>query len=135
MINNILVVGKDTPWCEIAVVDEIFNDAVSLCGREFTTYAPCLDAVPITEELLLKNGFSKHFIFEGTDGINDAFEYEKQVDGYWISIRNISNTIDRDWNVHIDNSNRCTSGNVDVQYIHQIQNLANILGIEFDFMV
>lgn len=135
MINNIVVVGLDTPWCENVVVDEIFNDAVSLYGREFTTFASCLDAIPISEELLLKNGFLKRVLSKGADGMNEMFEYEKQVDGYWVEILNMSNTIGRNWNVHINNSDRCTCASCDVQYMHQIQNLANILGIELAFVV
>jgi hypothetical protein len=35
-------------------------------------------------------------------------------------------------NCHIDNCDRCTVANVDIQYVHQLQNLLNIMNIQFE---
>lgn len=128
MIGNQFMVGED-----VVVVDEIFDGVVSLQGNEFTTFTSILEAIPISEEILLKNGFNKNLLIDGYELYDDFIEYEKQIDGFFISFRKTSNTIDRDWYIHIDNSDRATCGGCDVQYIHQIQNMANILGFKIEF--
>lgn len=133
MLGNQLTIGKGYDWEENVAIDEIFENAVSLKGREFTTYITTLEPIPISEELLIKNGFNKNVLIEGYDLFDDFIEYEKYIDGFFVTFRQTSNTIDRDWYVHIDNCNRFTCGGCDVQYIHQVQNLANILGFSIEF--
>lgn len=133
MIGNQLIIGKGTDFQEYVVIDEILNGSVSLQGREFTTFIGSLDPIPITEELLLKNGFTKRLLIEGNEKYDDWVGFEKEVDGYHLSIRHCSNTIERDWLVHIDNEYRCTVGSMDVEYVHQLQNALNILDVKLQF--
>lgn len=133
MRGNKVIVGKGYDWEELVVIDEIFENAVSLKGREFTTYITTLEPIQISEELLIKNGFNKNVLIEGDDFFDDLIEYEKYIDGFFVTFRQTSNTIDRDWHVHIDNCNRSTCCGCDVQYIHQVQNIANILGFSIEF--
>ena len=115
---------------EVVVADEIFENAVSLYGREFTTYAISLDPITITEELLLKNGFVKELLIEGNERYDDWVSYEKEVNGYFLEIRHCSNSIERDWSVHVDNNYRCSVGSMDIEYVHQLQNFCMLCGFE-----
>lgn len=135
MRGNKVIVGKGSDWEEIAIVDEIFDNAVSLQGREFTTYVSLLDPIPITEELLLKNGFNKELLIEGMENYDDWVRYKKQVNGCFLDIRHCSNSIERDWYVHIDNDYRCGVGGMDVEYVHQLQNTCRLAGFEVEIKV
>ena len=135
MRGNKVIVGKDSDWEEVVVIDEIFDGIVGLQGREFTTYASVIEPITITEELLLKNGFIKNLLIEGNERYDDWVEYEKDFDGYVVSMRHCSNTIERDWCVHVDNNYRCSVGGIDVEYVHQLQNFLTLLGINIDIEI
>lgn len=126
MLGNQFVVGKGYDWEEYVSVEEIFSSSVSLHSREFTTYSQTLEPIHITEEILQKNGFIKRSIVW-------LVSYEKEIGGFVVSFHNSSNTKGRDWYMHIDTKDRLSCGGVDVQYIHQAQNLANIVGFELTF--
>lgn len=132
MRGNLMVVGKGTDWEQVCVIDEIMYNVVSLYGREFTTFATSLDPIPITEDLLLKNGFNKELLIEGMENYDDWVSYKKQVNGYFLDIRHCSNSIERDWYVHIDNDAHCSVGSMDIEYVHQLQNVCTICGFEID---
>lgn len=126
MIGNQFLIGKGKDWEEYVVIDEIIGDSVSLQGREFTTYLSVLEPIPITKELLLKNGFIEY-------GISTQY-YEKEVGNFWITFKyDLSNTPNRDWFFHVDSDDRCSVASCDVQYVHQAQNLMNILGCKLEF--
>ena len=135
MRGNKVIVGKGSDWEEIVVVDEIFNGIVGLQGREFTTYAISLDPITITEELLLKNGFTKELLIEGNERYDDWVSYNKKVNGYFLEIRHCSNSIERDWFIHVDNSHHCSIGGIDIEYVHQLQNFCALCGFEFEIEV
>ncbi len=135
MIGNQLIIGKGTDFQEYVVVDEILGVSVSLQGREFTTFIGSLDPIPITEELLLKNGFIKRLLIERNETYDDWVEFYKEVGGCHLSIRHCSNTIERDWRVHIDNEYHCSVGRMDVEYVHQLQNVVRLAGYEFEIKV
>ena len=132
MRGNLMIVGKGTDWEQVCVIDEIMYNVVSLYGREFTTFATSLDPIPISEELLLKNGFNKELLIEGMENYDDWVNYKKEVNGYFLDIRHCSNSIERDWYVHIDNDAHCSVGSMDIEYVHQLQNICTICGFEID---
>jgi hypothetical protein len=135
MRGNKVIVGKGSDWEEIVVVDEIFDGIVGLQGREFTTYASVLEPITITEELLLKNGFVKELLIEGNERYDDWVSYKKEVNGYFLEIRHCSNSIERDWSVHVDNDHHCSVGCVDIEYVHQLQNTCRLAGVEIELKV
>ena len=135
MRGNKVIVGKGSDLEEIVVIDEIFDGIVGLQGREFTTYDSVLEPITITEELLLKNGFEKRLLIEGNERYDDWVEYEKDFNGYVVSMRHCSNTIERDWYVHIDNDAHCSVGSMDIEYVHQLQNVVKIAGYEMEIKV
>ena len=135
MRGNLMIVGKGTDWEQVCVIDEIMYNVVSLYGREFTTFATSLDPIPITEDLLLKNGFTKKLLIEGNEKYDDWVEFEKDFGKFFLSIRHCSNSIERDWYVHIDNDYRCGVGGMDIEYVHQLQNVVKISGYEIEIKV
>lgn len=135
MRGNLMIVGKGTDWEQVCVIDEIMYNVVSLYGREFTTFATSLDPIPISEELLLKNGFNKELLIEGMENYDDWVNYKKEVNGYFLDIRHCSNSIERDWYVHIDNDAHCSVGSMDIEYVHQLQNTCRLAGVEIELKV
>ena len=135
MRGNKVIVGKGSDWEEIVVIDEIFDGIVGLQGREFTTYASVLEPITITEELLLKNGFVKELLIEGNERYDDWVSYKKEVNSYFLEIRHCSNSIERDWFIHVDNSHHCSIGGIDIEYVHQLQNFCMLCGFEIDLNV
>ena len=135
MRGNLMIVGKGTDWEQVCIIDEIMYNVVSLHGREFTTYSTSLDPIPITEDLLLKNGFTKKLLIEGNEKYDDWVEFEKDFGKFFLSIRHCSNSIERDWYVHIDNDYRCGVGGMDVEYVHQLQNVCRVAGYEIELKI
>lgn len=135
MRGNLMIIGKGTDWEQVCVIDEIMYNVVSLYGREFTTFATTLSPIPITEDLLLKNGFNKELLIEGMEDYDDWVSYKKQVNGYFLDIRHCSNSIERDWYVHIDNDAHCSVGSMDIEYVHQLQNLVTLSGNKIDIKI
>lgn len=135
MRGNLMIIGKGTDWEQVCIIDEIMYNVVSLYGREFTTFASVLDPIPITEELLLKNGFTKKLLIEGNEKYDDWVEFEKDFGKFFLSIRHCSNSIERDWYVHIDNDYRCGVGGMDIEYVHQLQNVVNVAGYEIELKI
>lgn len=136
MRGNYLIVGKNTDWEEVCIINEIYADVVALQGREFSTFVTSLDPIPITDDFLIKNGFEKQCIFESIiEGYEGIYEWEKEVDGYFVSFRQCANHKDCDWCVHIDNADRDSIALVDIQYVHQLQNVMNVLGIKLNLII
>lgn len=135
MRGNLMIVGKGTDLEQVCVIDEIMYNVVSLYGREFTTYATSLDPIPITEELLLENGFTKKLLIEGNEKYDDWVEFEKDFGKFFLSIRHCSNSIERDWYAHIDNDYRCGVGGMDIEYVHQLQNVVKVAGYEIELKI
>lgn len=73
--------------------------------------------IPINEELLLKLGFKK----EVEDIIKREY-YRLRLNGFCIDINKYSNTLGRDYGIHIDNSCCDSVLRGDIQYLHQLQN-------------
>lgn len=92
--------------------------------------------IPITKDFLKKNGFIKKCIIEPDEYYTEGlYEWEKEVQGNWLTLSVGSNKIGCDWRLHVDNCDRDSIGHVAVQYVHQLQNFLNILGIEMEVNV
>lgn len=88
--------------------------------------------IPITKEFLYKNGFT--IVIDKLDGYITF--YGKEIDGNFLEIRfGISNTSKDHVVCHVDNSDRCTIGCADIQYVHQLQNFLNLIGIKNVFEI
>lgn len=71
----------------------------------------------ITEELLLKLGFKKE-----VEDITKDKRYRLRLNGFCIDINKWSNTLGRDYGIHIDNLCCDSVLRGDIQYLHQLQN-------------
>ena len=81
----------------------------------------------ITKTLLVKNGYKRMIC-------GDYYEYMKEVEGYWLTFKyDMSNTPNRDWYLHVDNSSRESVAGCDVQYVHQAQQLMEIFDVKLEF--
>lgn len=111
---------------EYAIMDKYYN-------------APFIEEIapiPITEDFLKKNGFIHKCLIEPDEYYPEGlFEWEKEVQGCWVTLSIGSNKIGCDWRLHVDNCDRDSIGHVAVQYVHQLQNVLNILGIEMEVIV
>lgn len=107
----------------------VMIDGTEFCGLWESL---CAEPIPITEEFLLNNGFK---LDEKIHIMANELFYATEIDDFKIDVQNGSNTLGRDWWVHIDNADCCTVASADVQYVHQLQNLLNLMGIKSDFVV
>lgn len=97
-------------------------------GGIFTVGLDEIEPIPITEEWLTKQGFKS-----GYDCICEYTYHIREIDGYFVEVKiGCSNMGDEYIHCHIDNCSRCTVANADIQYVHQLQNLLNIMNIKFD---
>lgn len=106
----------------------VFIDSILSLDREILystwhdekhSYADISYLLPIfiTEDLLLKLGFTKCF-----HDILNKYYYKLILNGFCIDINKYSNTLGRDYSVHIDNSCYDSVLSGDIQYLHQLQN-------------
>lgn len=101
----------------------ISNEHTQLCYARLHEIEP----IPITKEFLLKNGFVR----ELHDIIEEYHYYSKEIDGCFVDIMfGYSNISEEHVVCHVDNSDRCTIGSADIQYVHQLQNFLAVLNIK-----
>lgn len=82
--------------------------------------------IPITEEWLTKQGFKREY-----DCICEFTYYIREIDGFFVEVKiGCSNMGDEYVNCHIDNCDRNSVASADIQYVHQLQNLLNIMDIK-----
>lgn len=83
-----------------------------------------LQGIEITESLLQELGFR----LEIDRIIPNYKSYKKDINGFHITVTNLSNTPGRNWSIHIDSSDFSTSGGTgDIQYLHQLQSFINLI--------
>lgn len=110
-INNYLCIGK---WN---------NEKPTVTNATIEFVSP----IPITEELLLKNGFMK---IRG--GLLPTCYYKKVGDCF-AEIEFGCSSMGKDYVIcHIDNCDRNSVASANIQHVHQLQNLLNIMNIKFD---
>lgn len=127
--NYVKCVGcKDNIFQVISLFD---GDLVTIQNSD-DTFDCMLDRVkpiPITIEWLVKNGFEKRH-----EELLDYYYYTKEIEEcpFRITIREISGGY---FKCYLDNNALQSYGYADIQYIHQLQNLLNIINIKEEFIV
>ena len=108
---------------EYAIMDKYYHKVF------YAELAP----IPITEDFLKKNGFIKKCIIEPDEYYTEGlYEWEKSTDDYFIEVRNEETSVR---SIYIFNADRNNVAGIDIQYVHQLQNVLNILGIEMEVIV
>lgn len=119
--GNLLISKKYWSYCVIFKID------CTTFGSNFMTYLyknklyedrdKEFNPIKITEDLLLKLGFNREISENSKKGF-----YMYLPSGFRIDINKYSNTLGRDYGIHIDNlcCDSVLSG--DIQYLHQLQN-------------
>ena len=117
-VGNALINTKDDTDCMVSSIDKITGKISSCNGNILYDYPKeYYSRIPISEDILLALGFKK----EVEEIINREY-YRLRLNGFCIDINKYSNTIGRDYGIHIDNlcCDSVLSG--DIQYLHQLQN-------------
>jgi len=134
MKNNELMIGN---WVT-ATFAKNANVKITIIKSDYLNeaFAESFYPIPITKDFLKANGFIKKCIIEPDDYYTEGlYEWEKEVQCNCVILKTLSNKVDCDWCVHIDNCDRDSICNIDIQYVHQLQNVLNILGIEMEVVV
>ena len=71
--------------------------------------------ISITEDLLETLNFSRN-------KSNGEVIFEKVISGFNITVDNTFNSYKEEWHVHIDDNDFDSCGNINVRYLHQLQN-------------
>lgn len=106
-------------------VDEVFANAVGLEKLDTLFHESELEPIPITRDFLLKNGFVD----------DERLEYGKKTDKYELMLIHYIGDLHNGWVIRVKNCDKRTSGDCDIQYVHQIQTFCNLLGIKLDFEI
>jgi hypothetical protein len=115
--------------------DKIYRVCYVDCGRlnledenrkSIDVYAVNVTPLPITEELLVKNGFFHDFDTEVAYPDDSMFLVSPNKQ---ITLHNAKDYINSDniWSVHIDNSDFNSIANCELSYVHQLQNLCTLV--------
>ena len=92
-----------------------------------------LAPIPITEDFLKANGFIHKCLIESDEYYpKGLYEWQKSTDDYFIEVRNEETSFR---SIYIFNADRNNVAGIDIQYVHQLQNVLNILGIEMEVIV
>ena len=85
-----------------------------------------LKPIHITKEILEKNGFE----------LSNDFCYEcwQNQDGR-VTVSNFTNTNGRSWNVHIDNEDFDTMGEIEIEHVHELQHMLRLCGIDKEIVL
>ena len=101
-------------------VDEVFANAVGLEKWDTLFHYSDLEPIPITKELLLKNGFEE--LKQGKDNYHNCIAY---VYGDSIHLYNQGD----EWKLIIDDEKTWVEW-ANIKYVHQLQTFCNVLGVD-----
>lgn len=75
----------------------------------------------ITEEILLNNGWERQVLFGGK-----LIEYEKEINGFYYTIRYEKDNNWFDWRLHIDNPDRESVASLEISSLEHIDLISKI---------
>lgn len=98
-------------------------------ASEYISNISKLEPIPLTPEILEKNGFN----------LNDEIDDCKLYDGIdnRVTIHNYKGVINsnNEWHIHIDNEDYSTIASCELTYVHELQHLLKLCGIEKEIIV
>lgn len=104
-------------------VDEVVSWSVGVEGKESLYYPNDIEPIPITKELLLKNGFVEL----------DKDKYHNYIVYVFDNSIHLYND-ESEWKLIIDVEKSLVEL-ANIEYVHQVQTLCNLLGIELKMEV
>ena len=119
-INDMVFNTEENSNCVILGVDKIMGiDSIYAIYDECVYNYPkdYYEPISITVDLLLKLGFKAK-----TNDITKEKYYRLRLKGNYIDINEWSNTLGRDYGIHIYNLSCDSVLRADIQYVHQLQN-------------
>lgn len=105
------------------------DDTVTLTGYRSMYYLIDAEPIPLTPEILEKNGFvlneviKEYYIFRGID--NRVYLCN---DHEYINSRN-------EWHVHIDSEDYCSIASCELTYVHELQHILRLCNIKTEIVV
>ena len=117
--NHIMYISSTI---EKGAIMEIEDDIVCIKSKDNKfrgdTKLETINPIQVTVELLEKLGFKEK---EYRYSLN--LKYDLELGDGFIQISDLSNSVGKDWYVHIDNSYHETIGGMDFQYLHELQHI------------
>lgn len=105
-------------------VESISKDLVGLASDGLETILDRINPIPLTEEILMKNGFSTGKTISGTELFTCEVTHQLAGDGF--EIQRI--TIYPKWICYIETAT--TAVRTGITYIHQLQHLLRLCSVE-----
>lgn len=125
MVGDWLKHYNGTPMQVTKITTEHFacaeNGGVN-CWEYNNKYEP----IPLTTEILEKNGFDRNEFIPHYTGIDNRVSLHN--DKEYMNSRN-------EWHVHIDSEDYCTIANCELTYIHELQHLLKLCKIYKEIVV
>lgn len=125
MVGDWLMFG-DKP-CQVKGLHS--DDTATFVGYRSAYYLIDAEPIPLTPEILGKNGFKlEYFTLEWARyiGINDRVVLSN--DKEYMNSRN-------EWYVHIDSEDYCSIASCELTYVHELQHLLKLCGIDKEIVV
>lgn len=119
-VGDVLLNTEEDARCSVHSIDRTMGvDSIHTINDECIYNYPkdYYEPIIITEDLLLKLGFHIE-----NDNVNQIKYYMLRLNGYRIDINKCSNTLGKDYGIHIDNLSCYSVLSGDIQYLHQLQN-------------
>ena len=119
-VGDVLLNTEEDARCSVHSIDRTMGvDSIYTINDECIYNYPkdYYEPIIITEDLLLKLGF-----YIENDNITQIKYYMLRLNGYRIDISKCSNTLGKDYGIHIDNLSCDSVLSGDIQYLHQLQN-------------
>ena len=105
------------------------DNSVKVVGDRCAYYLEHAEPIPITKELLEKNGFEREKLIPAYNhyiGIDNRVTLQDDYEG--LNSNNV-------WDAHIDSEEYCTIAHCELTYLHELQHLLNLCKIDFEFSV
>ena len=130
-VGDVIFNTEENARCSVHSIDRTMGiDSIYAINDECEYNYPkdYYEPITITEEILLKLGFKVE-----THNITKEKYHRLRLKGYCIDINEWSNTLGRDYGIHIDNLSCDSILGADIQYVHQLQNyIFDATGEELD---
>lgn len=127
MLGNWVLAGKNTQFPMYVVglfADMVYLDFEDNVGDMWEEREEDIFPMPLTEELFLKNGFIKR-----QEDVFDIYETEDEN----VFIRTIQGI--NEYFVSVNLEDLCIVEHKSIQYVHELQKIFTLAGLNFDFKV